>query len=261
MKISINCPSYKRPYVETLEYLPMCKVWVDNKEYDDYVKENPGFEKNIISCPDGIQGNVSRIRNYILDEEFKNGADVVVIIDDDMEGIYSYEGTKEYPYERVKITQEWFLDFIEKYSIICDELGFKLWGVNINQDPLSYRQFSPLSTTAVILGPFSCHLKNDIRYDVRLPLKEDYDLAIQHLNKYRGILRVNKCFYNCKQSKQTGGCATYRNYEREISQLELLQQKWGDKIVRIDRAKNSNQKKESKVIDYNPVVKVPIKGI
>lgn len=261
MKISINCPSYKRPYVETLEYLPYCKVWVDNKEYDDYVKANPGFEKNIISCPDGIQGNVSRIRNYILDQEFANGVDVVCIIDDDMEGIYSYEGDKEYPYNKIKIEQDIFLDFIEKYSIICDEFGFKLWGVNINSDPLSYRQFSPLSTTAVILGPFSCHLNNPIRYDEKLPLKEDYDLAIQHLNKYRGILRINKCNYNCKQSKQVGGCATYRNYDNEIQQLELLQKKWGSKIVRIDNAKNSNQIKESKKIDYNPVISVPIKGI
>ena len=39
MKISINCPSYKRPNVETLEYLPFCKVWVDHKEYNDYIKE------------------------------------------------------------------------------------------------------------------------------------------------------------------------------------------------------------------------------
>lgn len=261
MKISINCPSYKRSKVETLDYLPFCKVWVDHKEYDEYIKCNKGFEENIISCPEGIQGNVSRIRNYILDKEFENEYDVVVIIDDDMEGIYRYEGEKEYPYKKIKIEKDEFFDFIEKYSNMCEEFGFKLWGVNINSDPLSYRQFSPFSTTAVILGPFSCHLKNPIRYDERLPLKEDYDLAIQHLNKYRGILRVNKCNYNCKQSKQKGGCATYRNYDREIQQLELLQKKWGKKIVRIDSAKNSNQKKKSKQIDYNPVVKVPIKGI
>lgn len=261
MKISINCPSYKRPKVETLDYLPFCKVWVDNKEYGDYIKENKEFKNNIISVPDGIQGNVSRIRNYILDEEFKNGVDVVVIIDDDMKGIYHFEGTKQYCYNKIKVAAEDFIQFIEKYSIICDELGFKLWGVNLNQDALSYRQYSPFSTNAVILGPFSCHLKNEIRYDEKLPLKEDYDLAIQHLNKYRGCLRLNKFFYDCKQSKQAGGCATYRNYEKEIEQLELLQEKWGSKIVKIDKVKNNNQKKKSKRIDYNPIIKIPIKGI
>lgn len=261
MKISINCPSYKRPKVETLDYLPFCKVWVDEKEYDDYVKANPKFKDNIISCPEGIQGNVSRIRNYILDEEFKNGTDVVVLIDDDMQGIYHFEGTKEYCYNKIKVEADEFFEFIEKYSIMCDELGFKLWGVNLNQDALSYRQYSPFSTTAVILGPFSCHLNNELRYDEKLPLKEDYDIAIQHLNKYRGILRINKYFYNCKQSKQAGGCASYRNYDKEIQQLELLQKKWGSKIVKIDNVKNANQKKQSKKIDYNPIIKILIKGI
>lgn len=31
--------------------------------------------------------------------------------------------------------------------------------------------------------------------------------------------------------------------------------------VPIDSVKNSNQKKQSKKIDYNPIIKIPIKGI
>lgn len=247
MKISINCPSYKRPKVETLDYLPFCKVWVDHKEYDDYIKANPGYEENIVSCPEGIQGNLCRIRNYILDKEFEAGYDVVLIIDDDMQGIYHFEGDKEYCYNKIKVE--------------ADEFGFKFWGLNCNQDALSYRQYSPFSTVSYIGGPFQCFLKNDLRYDENLPLKEDYDMTLQQCNKYRGCLRVNKFFYNCKQSKQAGGCATYRNYEREIQQLEALQEKWGEKIVKIDKTKNNNQKKESKIIDYNPIITIPIKGI
>ena len=234
MKISINCPSYKRPKVETLEYLPFCKVWVDCGEYDEYVKNNKGFENNIVSCPKGIQGNVARIRNYILDEEFKKGYDVVVIIDDDLKGIYYFENFDGFAYNKVLVEKDVFYDFIEKYSLLCKEFGFKLWGVNLNPDPLNYRQYSPFSTNSVILGPFSCHLKNDIRYDEKLPLKEDYDIALQHLNENRGILRINKFYYICKQSKQSGGCATYRNYSKEMEQLKLLQKKWGENIVKID---------------------------
>lgn len=94
-----------------------------------------------------------------------------------------------------------------------------------------------------------------------MPLKEDYDMTLQQCNKYRGCLRLNFGFYNCKQSKQAGGCATYRNYEKESEQLNLLQKKWGKKIVKIDKTKNNNQKKESKILDYNPIIKIPIKGI
>lgn len=261
MKISVNCPSYKRPKVETLDYLPFCKVWVDCKEYEDYKKANPGFEKNIISCPEGVQGNLCRIRNYILDQEFNNGNDVVLIIDDDLKGIYYWNGTKTMPYVKKIVEEQDFIAFIEKYSLVCDEFGFKFWGLNCNGDALSYRQYSPFSTVAYIGGPFQCFLKNDLRYDENLPLKEDYDMTLQQCKKYRGVLRLNKFFYDCKQSKQAGGCAAYRNYEREKSQLELLQKKWGKDIVRIDTTKNNNQKRQSKKFDYNPIIKIPIKGI
>lgn len=71
MQISVCCPSYKRPKVETLEYLPFCKVYVDGKEFDEYKKQNPGA--TIIKCKDGVQGNLCRVRNYIIDEEFRGG--------------------------------------------------------------------------------------------------------------------------------------------------------------------------------------------
>lgn len=156
MKISINCPSYKRPKVETLDYLPFCKVWVDNKEYEEYIKNNVGFEKNIIAVPDGVQGNLCRIRNYILDKEFENGYDVVLIIDDDMKGVYYFENENGYAYNRKIVKSDEFLEFIEKYSLLCDEFGFKFWGLNCNQDCLSYRQYSPFSTCSYIGGPFQC---------------------------------------------------------------------------------------------------------
>jgi hypothetical protein len=42
----------------------------------------------------------------------------------------------------------------------------------------------------------------------------------------------------------------------------MLQKKWGKKIVRIDNNNRShNLKKEKTKIDYNPIIKPPIKGI
>jgi hypothetical protein len=114
----------------------------------------------------------------------------------------------------------------------------------------------------VVLGPFSCYLKGNVcRYDERLPLKEDYDMALQNLNEYRGILRVNKYHYACKQSTNTGGCASYRNIQREIEQLNLLQKKWGSALIKIDVADKSHSSKKKKKVDYNPIVRCPIKGI
>lgn len=253
MKISINCPSYKRPKVETLKYLPFCKVWVAKDELEEYQKNNKGAKFEILSN----QGNVSIVRNEILNKEFSRGYDVVCIVDDDLKGIYHYEKSKEnnFGYEKYLVNADEFEDFIYKHTILCKEFGFYLWGVNLNSDPLSYKHRLPINTKGIILGPFSCHLKgSSIRYDERIPLKEDYDLAIQHLNEYRGILRVNKFHYVCKQSVQAGGCASIRNYKREEEQLKLLQKKWGKDIVQID-------KRSKKKLDYNPIIKIPIKGV
>lgn len=261
MRISINCPSYKRPKVETLDYLSTCKVWVAEREYESYIAANKGFEENIISVPNEVQGNVCRIRNYILDQELKEN-DVVLLIDDDLHSIGRFVPRGVYGYAEEILSESELYSMLERYSVLCEDFGFKHWGVMCNRDALSYRQTTPFSTVSYVGSPFSVFLKgNDLRYDERLPLKEDYDMTLQQCNKYRGCLRVNAYHYDCKQSKQAGGCATYRNYEREKAQLEVLQKKWGKRIVKIDQALNHNAKKNKVNIDYNPIIHIPIKGV
>ena len=111
MKISVCCPSYKRPKVETLDYIPFVKVYVDNKEVGDYQRENTGFLGNIIGVGEGIQGNVSRIRNYIIREELKEN-DGVLIIDDDLKGIYFWEGRS-----KNLVSPEMLKTMLVKYSV------------------------------------------------------------------------------------------------------------------------------------------------
>lgn len=256
-KIVVCIPSYRRPKVKTLEYLPNARVYVDQGEYNEYVEVNHEGA-DIVSCPVGVQGNVARIRNYILDEEFKSGADAVCIVDDDMTGVYYWEGLKEHKVEN-------FEAFLYKYSVMAQDMGVYLWGVNINQDAQVYREYSPFSFLSFIGAPFGVFINNggDLRYDERISLKEDYDMTLQHLNKFRRVLRVNKFFYKVKQSKQAGGCATYRSIKREVEQLELLERKWGTKIVKRDKNDRSHNLTSSKVnhVDYNPVIRVPILGI
>lgn len=48
MKITVCSPSYKRPKVKTLEYLPFCRVYVAPEEAEDYQKHNPGAD--ITAC-------------------------------------------------------------------------------------------------------------------------------------------------------------------------------------------------------------------
>lgn len=220
MKIRVCIPSYKRPEVRTLRYLPFCAVYVDRSELEAYRKANPGAD--IIACADGIQGNVSRVRNHILDREFAGGADVVALLDDDYSGMYYWEGKKQ----KHKLEAEEFIPFLQKYSLLAREWGARYWGVNVNRDQQCYRDNTPFSTKSFIGGPFQVFLRgNECRYDERIPLKEDYDMCIQQVNRYRIVLRVNKYFYDVKQSIQPGGCAAMRNLEKEREQFELLQKK------------------------------------
>lgn len=259
MRISVNAPSYKRPNkVLTLNYLPFCRIWVDESEYDAYKEHYP--DSDIVSCPTGVQGNLCRVRNWILDREFERGMDVVLIIDDDLSYIEYYYYKNGFAYNRQKVEAEDFPAFIEKYSIMAQDIGAKFWGVNVNKDSMAFRHTTPFSTISYIGGPFQCFLKgNRCKYDEKLPLKEDYDMTLQQLNKERVVLRVNAYHYICKQSENVGGCATYRNREREHQQLLALKAKWGG-LVRIDTT-NKGQTQKVKKEDYNPIIKVPIKGV
>ena len=258
LDIRVACPSYKRPVVRTLLYLPYAKVYVSPEEEAAYQAANPGAA--IIACPPGVQGNVSRVRNHILDTEFDDGADAVLIMDDDVRRVCYWERMKQFP-----VSQRGFPAFMEKHTIMAQDIGARMWGVSVNADKQTYREYQPFSTLSFLGGPFGCFLRgNECRYDESLPLKEDYDMTLQQLSRYRVNLRLNKFFYDCLQSQQAGGCATYRNLDNEAEQFRRLQEKWGSEIVRIDHVDNRSHSKNRKkrvTLDYNPVLRIPIRGV
>lgn len=262
MKISVCAPSYKRPSAcETPLYLPFVRVYVDPAEAKQYRALNPEVE--IIECARGIQGNLCRVRNHIIDREMRRGVDVCLIVDDDLEGIYYWQKGALAKPARIRVETKHFLAFVEKYSIMARDLGAYLWGLNVNNDKACYREYTPFSTTAYIGGPFQAIMRGcELRYDEQLPLKEDYDFTLQHLNRYRCTFRVNKAYYMARQSEQRGGCATYRSMDREKEQLVALQQKWGSEIVKIDKGRKAHMREnKSKGYDYNPIIHVPIPGV
>jgi hypothetical protein len=262
MKSAIFIPSYKRPKVKSLEYLKNNKevkvfICIDKSEEKEY-KNNNNLKDNekIIIMDKGIQGNISRVRNWIIDNYLDN-YDVICIMDDDLSYIGYFENG-----ERKRLDSSLLNDFIYKYSLLCKEWGYMFWGLNLNTDDMNYREFAPFSTLSSVLAPVSFILKgNQCRYDEKIPLKEDYDFFLQNIAKYKGVLRVNKFHYLVKQGEQEGGCAYIRNSKEEKRQLELLQEKWGSKVVKMDKNRGLKRNNKRAIIDYNPIIKVPIKGI
>lgn len=236
-------PSFKRPDTAiTQEYLPFCKYVVAEFEADRY-KAN-GHDCWVV--PNSAQGSVARIRNYILDNA---GTDRIVMLDDDLSKIARWEKQTQIDLEADEVQE-----FCEMGFDLAEQLDVRYWGMNLLPDKGAYREYTPFAFKSCILGPFQAFNKLDLRYDEALPLKEDYDLSLQVLNKYRKTLRFNAYHYVVKQHTNPGGCADYRTMEREREQLQLLQMKWGTEIVREDKGSKQS-------FDINPIIKVPIGGV
>lgn len=248
MKIEILSPSYRRAdSASTQEYLPSCTYVVARSEKKAY--ESAG--RRVIAVPNDVQGNVCRVRNYIL-EHFNP----VLILDDDIRRFGRWNQQKN-----LKLNTDEAMEFIEHAFILARQFKARMWGMNLLPDKGAYREYTPFAFRAVVLGPVQGFINMDLRYDESLPLKEDYDLSLQVLNKYRRTLRFNMYHYVCGQHNNVGGCAAYRTMERERKQFLLLQKKWGSNIVRIDtQGGQVNQKKRTNW-DINPVVRVPIAGV
>ncbi len=246
MKIRIVAPSYKRPEksITQINY-PSVKLVVRESEAEEYKKNG----NDIIVCPDSAQGNISRVRNWILDN-LLDDVDCLIILDDDCKEISRWQDQTN-----TKLEEEELIRFCQQTSLVCKELGFKLWGLNTVTDKGAYREYTPFSFIQFIGCPFHAHIKGtELRYDEDLQLKEDYDFTLQNIKKYKGCLRVNYANYNVKQSEQEGGCANIRSLKKEKQQFFALQKKWGKDIIKRDK-----QSKRS--FDYNPIMKVPIKGV
>jgi hypothetical protein len=253
MKIEILSPSYHRAASAfTQEYIPECRYVVAEDEAEKYVESG----KKIITCPVSAQGNLCRVRNWILDN---TEADGVLILDDDISALGMFEGNKS-----KKFTGPESVEFIKRGFYLAREWGVRFWGVNIAPDKVNYREYTPFSTVAYIGGPFQGHINNPCRYDERLALKEDYDMTLQVLNKFRAALRFNMVFYVAKQNEQVGGCSTYRTSERERDHYERLRKKWGSHIVQRDGGENkAHARRRSAEVhqDINPIIRAPIGGI
>jgi hypothetical protein len=245
--MKIFAPSWKRADIAcTHKYLTEVVYVVAESQKTDY----NGLK--ILVCPDSAQGNLCRVRNWILNNQKGD----ILLIDDDLTALGVWIGNQS-----KKLNEAEAIEFIEHGFILAKDMGCKYWGINPAMDKGSYREYTPFSTKTYIGGPFQAFIDLDLRYDENLPLKEDYDLTIQVLNKNRKALRINYAHYFNDMHGKKGGCADYRTIEKEKEQFKLLQKKWGSKIVRTDSGESQVNRKKKKTYDINPIIKVPINGV
>ena len=246
--LTIAAPSWKRAdSCFTHKYLPVRYVVCDSQA-DDYLKNG----LDVWRCPDSAQGNLCRVRNWIMDN---CETEWLLLVDDDLSGMGRYDGNT-----RKKLSTDQAQDAIIAGFELAEDFDVRMWGINCLPDKGAYREYTPFSLNNYLGGPFQAFINMDLRYDENLPLKEDYDLTLQVMNKYRKALRINFLHYVVKQHSNPGGCASYRTVGREQEQFRMLQAKWGTKIVRRDNGEVKNSRKK-KTYDINPIIKVPIAGV
>lgn len=242
MKIKYLVPSYKRAKtMTTLDYLKKAVVVVSEDEIDNYKKYHPDYsDDRFIACPREFQGKGKpKILNWILDNQFDD-CDVIIELDDDIHAyMTNVKNGKSRP-----LDEEEVYEVFENNCNIAREWGCGIWGLNINSDPLSYDEFLPFRLHAYIDGGTVAHVvKNELRYDEELSVKEDVDYFLQNLKKYHKALRVEKYWIKKESFTNEGGANAIRTSLLEKEQFKRMQEKWGSQIIRPNHPTAKNYSK------------------
>lgn len=246
MDYQVFIVSYKRAGIVTSDRVfKNAKLVIPESQYEEYAKHEYKNGCELLPIPDEADGNSARKRNYVLEHFQDMGNGNTLIVDDDYDHIGRITDRKN---EKLDVER---VDALLRNGFqMCRDLGTVLWGINVQSDPKFYKETSPFSMLSPVLGPFQGFVDCPLRYDEDIPLKEDYDLSLQVLQKYHKILRFNMYYYLVNHFDKPGGVVSYRTKQREIENLERLVQKWGKKVIKYNLNK-----------DVDPIVKVPLKGI
>jgi len=246
----ILAPSYKRADgLLTHRILPSTIYCVHSFEAEAY--RDKGVR--VLELPDETRGNIARVRNWLVSWAIARGEDQILLLDDDIAKLgcfYRTTGADSLVGDEAE-------EKVEHCFRVAEDWGVALWGVNCVSDKGGFREYTPFSCKSYCTASFhglSLKRLGKVRYDERLPLKEDYDICLQLLNRDRKILRFNFLHLAKDDHGNQGGCAMYRNIEKERQQMALLMGKWGSSIVRED-------KKSRELCDINPIMRVPIGGV
>lgn len=231
--------------VSSVNVFPRGVVVVPESQVAAYRKQKMPKGWKVQGIPDEQDGNLCRKRNAILD--LFSGKDVL-IVDDDYDYVGRWQGGIDMRLEGEDIDR-----LLDNGFRMARDLGTPLWGINVQVDRRFYREYTPISITNPVLGPWQAFTGDRpewVRYDEDLWLKEDYDLSLRVLQRVHRILRLNAYHYRVDHFNEAGGQVGKRNMNEEIRQLHALQRRWGSDVVKLELHRS-----------VNPILKVPLKGV
>lgn len=220
----IAIPTVNRYNVITIENLGLDPKNVflfvnDDEERRKYKKANP--QCNIVVVD---KKGISNARNAILSHF--DGLPIVMC-DDDIKGLFrlNMQG-KERKDKLVQLNAKEIKEFIKTAFDACKKYKTALWGVY----PIKNHFFMApkIKPAGFIIGSF-CGVIADpsnIKFDITMPLKEDYDFTCQHIMKYKKIIRFDNHCIEAIHYSNKGGCQGYRNKEKENAACDIMLQRY-----------------------------------
>lgn len=215
--IAIIIPSKGRPNtVKTvLSILPSARYCIAESEVEAYGITN---KNNLLVHPDSLKGLVPK-RQWILDNVTER---CVFQCDDDIYEVVSLVG-----YRPRRITDpDAIFRIIHNVAYVCDELGLKLFGYTQIPKPLYAPDNRPFAFCSIVMGAFGI-IDRELSYDMNLVTREDVDLTLQALSKYRVNLIDTRFCFNGEAWDNPGGLQSLRSQEQEAKDMAYMKQKWG----------------------------------
>lgn len=193
------------------------------------------YIKNVVPVPNNVQG-ITATRNWIL----KNTTEKwVVFLDDDAKNVgYTKMGRTQAKKVDVKDENFWFNEFLKAFDL-CEQMGFKMWGVKTESAPRSVYPYKPILTRTYLTA--SCMgLVNDgeFYFDEDFKVKEDYEICLRHILKYGGILGIRYIHWENEHWITEGGCKDYRTIDVERDAIKRLIQMYPNMIKSAKRKAN-----------------------
>jgi hypothetical protein len=169
-------------------------------------------------------GRLIPSRNAILNDAFEIGVPAVQFNDDvtSLKRVTFLEGKKR----GVHIS---FEESVQMMLSALEQTGVKLAGIAPTANPLNWDPRKPVNTRNFIIADFTVCLPTELRYDINMAIKEDYDYTLQHIHKYGGVARCNEVLSDFKH-KSAGGVTDVRTAALEQAMIRYLKNKWGSVI-------------------------------
>ncbi len=239
--IAIIIPSKGRPETvpTMLGMFPTARYCISESEVDEYEIKN---KNNLLIHPDDLVGLTPK-RQWILDNV---DARVVFQSDDDIEKVLSLVGMRS----RHISDPRAIMQIIVNTANIADGIGAKLYGYTVIANPMYSQDNKPFAFTSMIAGCFGI-IDHALSYDQKLTTRQDVDMTLQGLAKFRVNLMDTRFCFKGKDFDNRGGLQGVRTKENVERDTLYMKAKWGSHVKWSGGAKGNSPFSKRNHININ----------